>query len=87
MSLSLAGHVACAAAAYLAVRRSGFRPDLLHAHFFLAAGPARLISLATGTRMSQPNTGRRFSPKIKPISVAFGDLQLAHPLQEQLDLP
>ena len=49
MSLSLAGHVAGAAAAYLDVRRSGFRPDLLHAHFFLAAGPARLISLATGT--------------------------------------
>jgi glycosyltransferase involved in cell wall biosynthesis len=45
--LSLACHFVGAVAAYRRVSRSGFRPDLLHAHFFLAAGPAALLSLAT----------------------------------------
>ena len=42
-ALSVAAHVAAGLAGYRAVRRSGFDPDLVHAHFFLAALPAALI--------------------------------------------
>lgn len=48
LPLSLAAHFTAAVAGYRAVRRAGFRPDLLHAHFFLAAGPTALLSRATG---------------------------------------
>jgi glycosyltransferase involved in cell wall biosynthesis len=42
--LSAALHLAAAARGWRAVRRSGFRPDLLHAHFFLAGVPAVLLA-------------------------------------------
>lgn len=42
-ALSVAAHVAAGLAGYRAVRRSGFDPDLVHAHFFLAALPAALM--------------------------------------------
>ena len=45
LPVSLGCHFAGAFAAYRAVRRAGFEPDLLHAHFFLAAGPASVISV------------------------------------------
>jgi glycosyltransferase involved in cell wall biosynthesis len=38
--LSYAANLAAAAAGYRRVRRHGFRPDVVHAHFFLAAVPA-----------------------------------------------
>jgi glycosyltransferase involved in cell wall biosynthesis len=41
--LSYLGNLAAAAAGYRAVRRSGFAPDVLHAHFFLAGVPAVLL--------------------------------------------
>lgn len=41
--LSVAAHVAAGLRGYVAVRRSGFEPDLVHAHFFLAALPAALL--------------------------------------------
>ena len=36
-------HFVAAARGRLAVRRAGFRPDVVHAHFFLAAVPAALL--------------------------------------------
>ncbi len=39
-ALSVAAHVAAGLAGYRAVRGAGFDPDLVHAHFFLAALPA-----------------------------------------------
>jgi glycosyltransferase involved in cell wall biosynthesis len=45
-AVSVAAQLAAAAAGLRAVRRAGFDPDLLHAHFFLAALPASLLSLA-----------------------------------------
>ena len=42
--VSVAAHLAGARRAYRAVVRSGFEPDLIHAHFFLAGLPAVLIA-------------------------------------------
>jgi glycosyltransferase involved in cell wall biosynthesis len=44
--LSVAAHVVAGIAGYRAVRRSGFAPDLLHAHFFLSALPGALLAVA-----------------------------------------
>ncbi len=48
--VSVAAHLAGARRAYRAVRRDGFEPDLIHAHFFLAGLPAVLI----GRRSHKP---------------------------------
>ncbi|HEY4413611.1 MAG TPA: glycosyltransferase [Gaiellaceae bacterium] len=42
-ALSIAAHVAAGLGGYRAVRRAGFDPDLVHAHFFLSALPAALL--------------------------------------------
>lgn len=42
-ALSVAAHVAAGLVGYRAVRRSGFDPQLVHAHFFLSALPASLF--------------------------------------------
>ena len=42
--LSSALHFAAAARGWRAVRRSGFRPDVVHAHFFLAGVPAAFMA-------------------------------------------
>jgi glycosyltransferase involved in cell wall biosynthesis len=47
--VSAAIHLGAAAWAWSAVRRSGFYPDVLHAHFFLAGIPA--VFLARGHRL------------------------------------
>lgn len=47
--LSVAAHFAAAARGFRAVRRSGFRPDVLHAHFFLAGVPAAMLGRLTHT--------------------------------------
>ncbi|HKU58997.1 MAG TPA: glycosyltransferase [Gaiellaceae bacterium] len=39
-AFSIGAHVAAGLAGYRAVRRTGFDPDLIHAHFFLSALPA-----------------------------------------------
>ncbi len=41
--VSIAAHIAGARRAYGALKRDGFEPDLIHAHFFLAGLPAVLI--------------------------------------------
>lgn len=43
-ALSMPLHVAGAALGWRAVRRAGFVPDVVHAHFFLAGAPAVLLS-------------------------------------------
>lgn len=43
MPASAVAHVAAAARGWRAVRRSGFDPDVIHAHFFLAGVPAVLL--------------------------------------------
>jgi glycosyltransferase involved in cell wall biosynthesis len=45
--LSYAANVVGAAAGYRRVRRLGFDPDVIHAHFFLAGAPAVLLGKAT----------------------------------------
>jgi glycogen synthase len=47
---SAVAHFAAAARGWRAVRRSGFEPDVLHAHFFLAGVPAVLL----GRRIRRP---------------------------------
>jgi len=42
-ALSYAGNVAAALLAYRRLRRAGFEPDVIHAHFFLAGAPAILL--------------------------------------------
>jgi glycosyltransferase involved in cell wall biosynthesis len=42
-ALSVAAHVAAGLAGYRAIRRAGFDPDVVHAHFFLSALPAALF--------------------------------------------
>lgn len=42
-ALSVGAHVVAGLAGYRAVRRAGFDPDLVHAHFFLSALPAALF--------------------------------------------
>jgi glycosyltransferase involved in cell wall biosynthesis len=44
--ISYAANVLGAMAAYRALRRRGFEPDVIHAHFFLAGAPAVLIGRA-----------------------------------------
>jgi len=46
--LSYLGNVAAGLLGYRRARRSGFDPDVLHAHFFLAAIPAVLLGKLTG---------------------------------------
>ncbi len=43
-ALSSAAHLVAGVAGFRAVRRSGFDPDILHAHFFLSAIPGALLA-------------------------------------------
>lgn len=43
--LSVTAHLGAAIAGHRAVRRSGFRADVLHSHFFLSALPTALLAL------------------------------------------
>jgi glycosyltransferase involved in cell wall biosynthesis len=43
--VSVPAHVIGGLMGYRAVRRSGFDPDVLHAHFFLSAAPAAILSV------------------------------------------
>jgi len=47
-AISYAGNVAAALAAYRRVRRAGFDPDVIHAHFFLAGVPAVVLGRLFG---------------------------------------
>jgi glycosyltransferase involved in cell wall biosynthesis len=44
--VSVALHFAAAAQGWRAVRRAGFRPDLVHSHFFLAGVPGEVLARA-----------------------------------------
>jgi glycosyltransferase involved in cell wall biosynthesis len=43
LPVSYAANIAAGIAGFGMAKRAGFRPDLIHAHFFLAAGPAALL--------------------------------------------
>lgn len=62
-ALSSLAHVAAGVTGYRAVRRSGFRPDLLHAHFFLSAIPGALLALATRTPLVETEQWTAFLPE------------------------
>lgn len=47
LPLSIASHFAAAARGWSAIRRSGFEPDVFHAHFFLAGVPAVMLGRRT----------------------------------------
>lgn len=47
--LSAGMHAAASARGWAAVRRAGFRPDVVHAHFFLAGAPAVALGRLTRT--------------------------------------
>lgn len=60
---SVAGSLIAAFLGYRAVRRSGYTPDLIHAHFFLAALPASLLSFVTGTPFVETEQWTIFLPE------------------------
>jgi glycosyltransferase involved in cell wall biosynthesis len=62
-ALSVAAHAAAGIAGYRSVRRAGFAPDLIHAHFFLAALPGALIAKATGTPLVETEHWTIFLPE------------------------
>lgn len=62
-ALSIIASVVAGVAGYRAVRRSGFEPDVLHAHFFLAALPAALIAKVTGIPLVETEQWTIFLPE------------------------
>jgi len=62
-ALSMLGHICAGLAGYRAVRKAGFDPDLLHAHFFLSALPGALLSAATGKRLLETEQWTIFLPE------------------------
>jgi glycosyltransferase involved in cell wall biosynthesis len=62
-ALSVVGHTPAGLAGYRAVRRAGFVPDLLHAHFFLSALPGALIAKATRTPLVETEQWTIFLPE------------------------
>jgi glycosyltransferase involved in cell wall biosynthesis len=62
-AFSVIAHAAAGIAGYRAVRREGFVPDVLHAHFFLAALPGALIAKATGKPLVETEQWTIFLPE------------------------
>lgn len=61
--LSVVAHAVAGIAGYRAIRRAGFAPDLIHAHFFLAALPGALIARATRTPLVETEQWTIFLPE------------------------
>jgi glycosyltransferase involved in cell wall biosynthesis len=92
-ALSVAAHVVAGIAGFRAVRRSGFDPDLLHAHFFLSALPGAVISRATGRPLVEteqwtiflPEDPARLGPALRAgARLALGRARLVMPVSESL---
>jgi glycosyltransferase involved in cell wall biosynthesis len=62
-ALSIAAHTAAGIVGYRAVRRAGFTPDVIHAHFFLSALPAALVAKATRTPLVETEQWTIFLPE------------------------
>lgn len=62
-ALSIAAHTVAGAAGYRAVRRAGFAPDVIHAHFFLAALPGALVAKVTRTPLVETEQWTIFLPE------------------------
>ena len=92
-ALSAAAHVAAGFAGYRAVRRSGFEPDLIHAHFFLSAIPGALLSAVhrkpmveteQWTIFLEEDPGRLTAPLRIGARLALGRAKLVMPVSESL---
>jgi glycosyltransferase involved in cell wall biosynthesis len=91
--LSSAFHLAAAARGWRAVRRSGFRPDVLHAHFFLAGVPAVLLArraslpvvVSEHWSVFLPEDPMELTPTLRrAASLAFGNASAVLPVSEAL---
>lgn len=92
-ALSLAAHVAAGVAGYRAVRGAGFRPDLLHAHFFLSALPGALLARTTRMPLVETEQWTIFLPEDPGVltaplrlgaRLALGGARLVMPVSESL---
>ena len=91
--LSVAAHFEAAARGFWAVRRSGFIPDVVHAHFFLAGVPAVLLGRLTRTPVVVTEQWSVFLPE-DPMSLtwplsaaarfAYGRAELVLPASDAL---
>jgi glycosyltransferase involved in cell wall biosynthesis len=90
---SVALHLLGALRGWRAVRRSGFRPDILHAHFFLAGVPAVLLGLLTRTpvviteqwSVFLPESPQRLTPALRASARwAYARARLVLPVSEAL---
>lgn len=90
-ALSMPLHAVAAALGWRAVRRSGFRPDVVHAHFFLAGAPA--VALARGVpvviteqwSIFLPEDPMQLTPALRRIArYAYGRAARVLPASEAL---
>jgi glycosyltransferase involved in cell wall biosynthesis len=89
LPLTLTGHLAAAALGYRAVRRSGFLPDVIHAHFFLAGVPAvltrRPVVITEPWSIFLPEDPLRLSPLLRSAArFAYARAELVLPVSEAL---
>ena len=89
LALTLPAHLAAAAAGYGAVRRAGFAPDVVHAHFFLAGVPAVLmphpVVVTEQWSIFLPEDPMRLSPMLRHAAAfAYARAELVLPASEAL---
>lgn len=87
--LTLAAHVAAAAAGLRAVRRAGFEPEVVHAHFFLAGAVAvmlrRPVVVTEQWSVFLPEDPARLTPLLRRAARrAFEHAELVLPASEAL---
>ena len=91
--LSIPAHVLAGLAGYRAVRKSGFDPDVLHAHFFLSALPGAAISTATRKPLVETEQWTIFLPEDPGVltlplrlgaRLALGRARLVMPVSQNL---
>jgi glycosyltransferase involved in cell wall biosynthesis len=85
VALSVAAHFAAAARGWWAVRRSGFVPDIVHAHFFLAGVPAVLLGRLARTPVVVTEQWSVFLPE-DPMELAWPLRAAARFAYERADL-
>lgn len=87
--LTLAAHLAAAAIGYSTVRRSGFVPDVVHAHFFLAGVPAVMtphpVVITEQWSVFLPEDPLSLSPVLRAAArFAYGRAELVLPASDAL---
>jgi glycosyltransferase involved in cell wall biosynthesis len=88
-ALAVAAHLAAAAAGYRSVLRSGFVPDVIHAHFFLAGVPAVVtrqpVVITEQWSVFLPEDPKQLSPLLRRAAAfAYGRAELVLPASRAL---